>query len=218
MSLISRPLVVHWTNRRVIPTAIMPYFLTETIISSLSKLLSFKSVCLCAHSSLFAIYYQKWTQLISFFPRRGGFVPLEKERLFSIIFEGSEWYRCLETEATVTPILKKGKRRTQETAGQSASPPILGRLWNSLLQMSSPSKWKKIQVYQCISSLSGSLSGVVKMESPRETHTCPPSWPSMISLLVEWMKGGWILFTLTSPRLLTLFPITSLQWSVEIVG
>ena len=79
MSLISRPLVVHWTNRRVIPTAIMPYFLTETIISSLSKLLSFKSVCLCAHSSLFAIYYQKWTQLISFFPRRGGVVPLEKD-------------------------------------------------------------------------------------------------------------------------------------------
>jgi len=60
-------------------------------------------------------------------------------------------------KGTVIPVFKQSK--SQETTGQSASPPSLVRWWNNLFWMLSPSNWKRRR-----------LSGAVNTYSPRGNH------------------------------------------------
>lgn len=55
-----------------------------------------------------------------------------------------EWERYHYTGGKpVSPQSSKRARRTEETTVQSASPLFLGRWWNNLRCMSSPSKWRR---------------------------------------------------------------------------
>lgn len=96
-------------------------------------------------------------------------------KLPSIIYERS--WRVGEVpedwrKVNITAVFRRGKKEELGNYRQAVSPLSLGRGWNSLFWMSSPSKWKKRR-----------WSGVVNMDSLMENGAWPTWQPSMMS----WM-------------------------------